>query len=149
MGKSTDQLWKRMVQFWSGKKTRVHADSIASEPIRFSLLYDRTTIGELTYDGREWTFVYTDAFRESRLRPITEFPDETKVYKSAELWPFFLMRIPSLRRAYIKDIVSREHIDEADEALLLKRFGRRTVANPFELIVADEPLSDAGSVMQH
>ena len=33
----------------------------------------------------------------------------------------------------VKEILEKEHIDEHNEALLLKRFGRFTISNPFEL----------------
>jgi HipA-like protein len=103
----------------------------------FSLCHKETLIGTLALKGGRWTFRYSDEFKaHPTLRTITEFPDVSKTYVSSELWPFFLMRIPSLRQTSIKEIVEREHISEHDEAKLLQRFGRRTVANPFELVAS-------------
>jgi HipA-like protein len=109
------------------------------EPSRravFRVLYRNIEVGTLELVDGVWKFRYSDEFRKegNRLRAITEFPDSCREYVSPELWPFFAMRIPSLKQAEIRAIVEREHIDEHDEATLLRRFGRRTVANPFELL---------------
>ena len=63
-----------------------------------------------------------------------QFPDPGKTYESEELWPFFGLRIPSLAQPSVKAVVKREHLDEKDKVQLLRRFGRRTVANPYELV---------------
>jgi len=47
------------------------------------------------------------------------------------------MRVPSLKQPSIRAIVGRERIDEHNQVELLRRFGRRTISNPFELISAD------------
>jgi HipA-like protein len=116
--------------------TAVEAERVPSvESGRFSLCHKKSLIGTLLFKDGRWVFQYSDQFKtHPTLRTITEFPDLSKTYESSELWPFFLMRIPSLRQTSIKEIVEREHIDEHDEVKLLKRFGRRTVANPFELV---------------
>ncbi len=140
MGKTTDHLWTRMRQFWRRKRDGLSldtSDTSSHAPAAFVLQYRRVTVGVLTFDGHEWKFCYSDAFKDSSLRPITEFPDIHKEYKSTELWPFFLMRIPSLRRAFIKETAAQQHIDPKDEARLLEHFGRRTIANPFELILVE------------
>jgi HipA-like protein len=116
-------------------------------PIRFHLFYEHMKIGELCYAGGSWTFEYSDSFRKSKLRTITEFPDRDKKYSSNELWPFFLMRIPSSRRDSIKRIMAKEQVDEHDEARLLDLFGRRTVANPFELIKVEDESEPQGFAM--
>jgi HipA-like protein len=103
----------------------------------FHLLYDGITVGILAVENGVWTFRYTDEFRQHpELRPIVEFPDLNKVYRSDALWPFFQMRIPSRTQESVEDIIKREHIQENDEVRLLKRFGRRTIANPYELVAA-------------
>jgi HipA-like protein len=101
----------------------------------FHILYGSIEVGTLELLDGVWKFRYSEQFRkDNHLRAITEFPDSSREYVSSELWPFFAMRIPSLKQAEIRAIVEREHIDEHDEATLLRRFGRRTVANPFELV---------------
>jgi hypothetical protein len=52
------------------------------------------------------------------------------------LWQFFAMRIPSLEQPEIEEILEREHIEELNSIRLLERFGKRTIANPFELKLA-------------
>lgn len=103
----------------------------------FYLLYDGIKIGILSVDDGVWTFRYTDEFRRHpELRPIVEFPDVNDTYRSVSLWPFFQMRIPSRTQEEVGEIMRQEHIQENDEVELLKRFGKRTIANPYELIAA-------------
>ena len=84
-----------------------------------------------------WRFEYSDDFRgNGTLRPIVEFPDINKIYHSSELWQFFASRIPSLEQAEVEEILKREHIEEDDAVRLLKRFGERTITNPFYLKAA-------------
>ena len=109
--------------------------------VRFALTYDHTTIGYLEASDGEWIFRYSDEFkRQQKLRPITEFRDVEKVYRSKELWPFFLLRIPSPKQADVRAIIDREKIDTTDDVKLLSRFGRRAVFTPFELTVESEEL---------
>jgi hypothetical protein len=67
------------------------------------------------------------------LRPLIDFPDVDKIYESKELWQFFLMRILSPAQAEVEEILKGEHIREDDAVSLLKRFGERTITNPFRL----------------
>jgi HipA-like protein len=133
-----ESLWNRM------KRWRFGAIDAAPEVVKapaipkavFHVLYGNIEVGTLELVEGLWKFRYSDEFQKgNKLRAITEFPDFDREYVSPELWPFFAMRIPSLKQAEIKAIVEKEHIDEHDEATLLRRFGRRTVANPFELVV--------------
>ena len=61
------------------------------------------------------------------------FSDVKRVYESSELWPFFVSRIPGIRKPKIQAIIAKEGIDERDLAALLTRFGRKTIANLFIL----------------
>jgi HipA-like protein len=100
----------------------------------FLLKHGPLLIGRLTYEDGLWRFCYSEDFRSRQdLRPIVQFPDKAQVYKSEELWPFFGMRIPSLKQPAVERIVAAEHIDTSDRVMLLKRFGRRTISNPYEL----------------
>jgi HipA-like protein len=104
---------------------------------KFLLTYDDLLVGTLTVDGGLWRFEYSDKFRlEDELRPIVEFPDVNKTYINEELWQFFASRIPSTERPEVEQILRREHVDEHDAVGLLKLFGKRTIANPFELTFA-------------
>jgi HipA-like protein len=97
-------------------------------------------VGVLSVRGGQWTFRYADEFRaQQKLRPLPIFPDVNKVYESNELWSFFRMRVPSLKQPSVRRIVDEQNIDSKDEVKLLKRFGRRTISNPFELVPESVP----------
>jgi len=64
---------------------------------------------------------------------LPDFPKVEKIYNSEELYPFFVQRIPGLGQTKVKEAIAEENIDEHNEAALLKRFGRFTITNPFEL----------------
>ena len=100
----------------------------------FFLKHGELLIGTLTYENGLWKFYYSEDFKKRPdLRPIIQFPNKDRIYESDELWPFFGMRIPSLKQPSVSKIVADEHIEVADHVRLLKRFGRRTVSNPYEL----------------
>ncbi len=104
---------------------------------KFELKYNDLLIGTLSVANGMWRFEYSDDFRgNGTLRPIVEFPDINKIYHSSELWQFFASRIPSLEQAEVEEILKREHIEEDDAVRLLKRFGERTITNPFYLKAA-------------
>ncbi len=104
---------------------------------KFELKYNDLLIGTLSVANGMWRFEYSDDFRDNgTLRSIVEFPDINKTYHSSELWQFFASRIPSLEQAEVEEILKREHIEEDDAVRLLKRFGERTITNPFYLKAA-------------
>ena len=108
--------------------------SVRAKKVEFRLLHGKHLIGALTYDDGIWIFRYSEEFKQRQdLRPIIQFPDKGRVYESDELWPFFGMRIPSLKQPGVEKVVESEHIDPTDRVELLKRFGRRTISNPYEL----------------
>ena len=101
---------------------------------KFLLSYDGLLVGTLTVQDGLWKFEYSDNFRlEDELRPIVEFPDVNKIYVNEDLWQFFASRIPSTEQPEVEEILKREHVQEDDAVGLLKLFGKRTIANPFEL----------------
>lgn len=106
----------------------------------FRLSLGKLTVGELSYDGERWTFHYTEPFktRSEEFYPIVGFSDLDKTYQSKALWPFFLVRIPGLGQPEVQEVIAREGLDATDEAQLLRRFGERTLANPFMLKVMDD-----------
>ena len=102
--------------------------------VRFFLKYGDLLVGTLSVEDGVWKFEYSDQFKQSKfLRPIVEFPDLDKIYESKELWQFFASRIPSPEQPEVGEILRREHISEDDSVSLLKRFGTRTISNPFQL----------------
>jgi HipA-like protein len=108
------------------------------EEAKFILKVDDIRIGTLYCEKGDWFFKYTDDFknRSEVYNRIVGFPDLDKTYKSDILWPFFQIRIPGLKQPAIKEILEKEKIDEANEVALLKRFGQKTITNPYELILA-------------
>ena len=100
----------------------------------FGLMYGNLPIGTLELREGTWHFTYSPAFKQqTEIPPIVGFPDVNKSYQSEELWPFFISRVPSTNRPAVKEVIDKEHIDETDLAALLERFGKKTIANPFEL----------------
>ncbi len=106
---------------------------IASEAA-FVLWFRKVPILRLGFVGGVWELEYTEQFKaQSRLLPIVCFPDVDRVYRSGKLWPFFSVRIPSIARPEVQRTVREEHLDYDDVAAMLRRFGRKSVADPFEL----------------
>ena len=104
---------------------------------KFLLTYDDLLVGILSVEDGVWKFEYSDKFRsEDDFRPIVEFPDVSKTYVNEDLWQFFASRIPSTEQPEVEEILRREHVKEDDAVGLLKLFGKRTIANPFELTLA-------------
>ena len=100
----------------------------------FTLLFNTLAVGELHFDGDNWSFVYTKMFQnQSHIDPIPSFPEKSKEYVSAELWPFFQARIPSLKQPKIQAIIKKAKVKENDVIGLLKLFGARSINNPFVL----------------
>jgi hypothetical protein len=117
---------------WLGfKKEMKLAPDVHAE---FSLYLDSLLVGKLVAVDQHWRFEYSEEFKlKSELRPLVEFPDLEKVYDNPDLWQFFASRIPSMEQPDVEDVLASEHIGEDDVVGLLKRFGRRTISNPFEL----------------
>ncbi len=127
-------MLKKLKKLWSKWVFLDHAETPVSATAAFELRYGAIVLGRLTVKEGRWRFEYTDAFRRSDLGTLVQFPDPSKTYESEELWPFFGLRIPSLCQPSVKAVVKREHLDEKDTVQLLRRFGRRTIANPYELV---------------
>lgn len=102
---------------------------------KFILTVDHIPLGILKHENGMWTFKYTKEFKEkiSDYNPIVGFPDINKTYRQETLWPFFLIRIPGLKQPAIREIIEKENIDQNNEVELLTRFGKKTIANPYEL----------------
>lgn len=102
--------------------------------ISFILSIGNLKIGYLTYENDEWIFKYSKDFKvQQKYKRITGFSDLNKTYRKDVLWPFFKIRIPGLKQPMIKEIIDAENIDVSDEALLLKRFGKKIRSNPYIL----------------
>ena len=112
-------------------ETPVHQDA------HFVLHYGDLEVGTLRLNQGRWHFEYAEGFKQqSKLEPLVDFPSLEKRYESERLWPFFALRIPSLEQPSVKRVIKAEALDEHNEAQLLERFGKRTIANPFQLEAA-------------
>ena len=111
-----------------------------NEEQTFSLKLKDIEVGELNCKNGQWIFYYSDEFKSlsNNYFPIVGFNDLNKVYKSDTLWPFFLVRIPGLRQPHVRKLIDKEGIDIKNEAQLLSRFGKVSIANPYTLIKKEE-----------
>ena len=113
--------------FWSECQNDVvlAADNDAT----FNINLGKLLVGTLLYSDGMWHFSYSNDFKiQNRVLPLANFPSKDKEYSARELWPFFASRIPSNAQLQIEKDKPQENI-----VTLLQRFGRRTVANPYEL----------------
>lgn len=108
------------------------------EEVTFVLKMDDKNLAILKCENGSWLFRYTDDFKnhQDQYNLIVGFSKVDKTYHSDVLWPFFRIRIPGLKQPAIQEILESEQIDQNNEVELLKRFGRKTIANPYELSVA-------------
>lgn len=105
------------------------------EKIAFKVMLQTREVGTLLADRGEWVFTYSDEFRnQTELCPIVDFPDVKKQYRSRNLWPFFALRIPSPEQPAVREFIRSQPQEKADEGILLKEFGERSIANPFRLV---------------
>ena len=120
---------------WLGMRRPVQAPP--NQSAEFFLTYGNLLIGTLSVVNTRWKFEYSEEFKKSdSLRPLIEFPDVNESYESEDLWQFFSSRIPSTEQAEVEAILREENISEDDAIGLLRRFGTRTVSNPFKLRAA-------------
>ena len=124
---------RNLFQKSKGETTDLHLPK--EERQIFALHIGNVPVGELVCQDGEWIFTYTRQFKErsDEFYPIVGFSDLEKVYRSDKLWPFFLVRIPGLGQPEVQETIRRENLDATNEAELLRRFGKRTLANPFVL----------------
>jgi HipA-like protein len=129
-------MFSKLRKFFSkGDDEDYSAELPKDAKVTFNLMVDEVTVGVLTSEGGVWSFSYSDDFKNHRQEytRLVGFPDLDRVYRSDTLWPFFRIRIPGLKQPAVQEIIQEEHIDQENEAELLKRFGRRSISNPYEL----------------
>ena len=118
---------KRILKFF--KSEDGHEDFYTPTDVEsvFSLTYRSLEIGTLSLKKAEWTFQYSETFKQQeRIKPLLDFPNVNKSYTSEELYPFFTQRIPGIGQ----NVRKAENLNEVD---LLKKFGKQTISNPFVL----------------
>ena len=115
--------------FWYGEETKMLFSSDKKQA-DFILILNKLEVGTLSYANNIWFFSYSEEFKRQRdILPLANFPTVDKEYISNELWPFFVSRIPS--RAQLQ---TPKDAEKQDLISLLKNYGRKTIANPYQLI---------------
>jgi len=125
-----------IIKRFFSKSEESHETTLPKEEVAtFKLKVDDVVIGTLHCQNGVWEFKYTAEFKEKSdvYNPIAGFPNLDKVYKSESLWPFFQTRIPGLKQPAVIEILSKENIDKNNEYELLKRFGKKSINNSYEL----------------
>jgi len=126
-------LLKRLINKGEYKSIKP-AEFDFNDDIKFTLKIADLNIGYLSVENDLWIFMYSKEFKnQNQYARLTGFSDLNKVYKSDELWPFFKIRIPGLKQPMIRDIIKSEQLDGSNEAVLLRRFGWKSMSNPYLL----------------
>ncbi len=128
-----EEASKKIISLW---KTDEQGDlqTPSNAEATFKLTYQTLEVGTLSLKKGKWTFAYAEAFKnQDRIKPLTNFPHKHKIYVNEELYPFFVERIPGLGQPKVQQIIKKENIDRHNEAALLQRFGKVSIANPFQL----------------
>lgn len=113
--------------FWSESRHDMILDT--DNDAMFNVNFGKLLVGTLYYIDGMWKFSYSNDFKaQNRILPLTNFPQKDKEYSSRELWPFFTSRIPSNSQLQLEKEKPKEDIIS-----LLRRFGHRTIANPYEI----------------
>jgi HipA-like protein len=126
---------------WLGKLFKNEEQSEALElttpkdaQAHFVLSYKNLPIGYLNHVNGIWKFYYSEDFKQQKkLDVLVDFPERAKIYESSYLWPFFAHRIPGIDQPNIKEIIKDEKLNPTNQIDLLRRFGKKTITNPFEL----------------
>jgi hypothetical protein len=111
-------------------------------------------IGRLTFDGTQYTFVYTQGAEEAQdqcdFNLVYSFPELNRVYTSAELFPLFSNRVMRRSRPDYKDYIQWLNIpeNEDDPIAILSRSGGRKVTDHYEVFPYPEP-DENGSYKIH
>ncbi|GHB52925.1 HipA N-terminal domain-containing protein [Mongoliitalea lutea] len=136
--------WNK-IKKWLNKEDEIFLQDFAEarldmgkESAKFHLHLHDFKVGELSFNDGKWSFKYSEEFksRSNQLNLIIGFPDVHKTYVSQELWPFFKIRIPGLKQPLIREILHKENIEDTNQVKLLKRFGKKSISNPYELDTA-------------
>jgi HipA-like protein len=127
---------RKLIKSWFSKgDDEYNLELPKDEQAKFILSVDNIKVGTLSCQDGEWYFQYANEFKKKAdsYKKIVGFSDLDKTYKSSELWPFFRIRIPGLKQPAIQKIIQNENIDKENDVQLLKRFGKHTISNPYEL----------------
>jgi len=113
-----------------------HDDKTIDEEVR---LYLRSAgegifVGRLRKEGDEFVFEYSKEFASREDLPsLPDFPHRNRPYRSADLWPFFLVRLPPSDRPDVQRVIRDKGIEPQNTLELLGKLGRRAISSPYEL----------------
>lgn len=101
----------------------------------FELKYKEMSIGTLEFKDDCWFFSYSEDFKnQNEIASIVSFPDINKIYKSQHLWSFFTSRIPDIESSTSN---LKEEKNNNNYVQQLKTYGRKSITNPFDLLVVN------------
>lgn len=138
----------RLAEYFRKQLSKPTKEEVSSEAEKatFILLHQELHLGTLEFNEGIWSFEYSLIYRQllkkmiesgntqnAMVLPLFAFPDVDKKYESSNLWPFFTARIPGLKQPEVQNIMTSDNIKSTDLVRLLKRFGQKTIINPFEL----------------
>lgn len=127
---------KKFLNWFKKEQNNTELHLPVEEKELFVLNLNELEIGFLECKDGIWYFYYSEEFKKIKeYHLITGFPNLNKKYSSESLWPFFQTRIPGMGQPAIKDILKKEKIDKKNEFALLKRFGFKTISNPYTLVL--------------
>ena len=93
----------------------------------------RVLVGTLRRDDEDFVFEYAKEFAKSGLPLLPDFPKTDVVYRSPDLWPFFLARLPPVDRPDVQAEIARRNLETDDTLKLLGSLGRTAISSPYEL----------------
>lgn len=100
----------------------------------FEIKLGDKVIAYLEASEGKWKFYYDSDYKSNESKiTIPGFSNFDKIYESDALWSFFKIRIPGLGQPQIIKTIKKEHIPADDEVALLKRFGRKSISNPYRM----------------
>ena len=96
-------------------------------------------VGTLWQERGEFFFRYDPSFAKSGdAEPISAFPELDETYSSHELWPFFAVRIPPVRRADVREALERHGLKPEQTLEVLGTIAKKSISNPYELDLVRE-----------
>lgn len=102
-------------------------------------------IGQLTYDGETYKFVYTHGAKQAtdncQFQALLSFPDLNEVYTSNKLFPLFSNRLMPQTRLGYKHFIQSLNIPlhEDDPIAILSRSGGRKATDSLEVFPSPKP----------
>ena len=105
-------------------------------------------IGQLTYDGKNYDFIYThgveQALADPSFRLLHSYPEKERTYTSPELFPLFNNRLMRSSRPDYLDYIKSLDLQEAEKQpmTILARSGGRKATDTFEIFPCPQAKED-------